>query len=278
MKFRNSLKRIRNKLTGKYEPEWMVSEIRSGYLTGLKLLTDRNYPEFGEVFLLGDYERSFHHFLVSNSPEKSCILWDVGAYNGYHSLLGVKYLPPGSFVIAFEPDPYNYQLLGKNITLNPSVSHSIICEPFALSAQSEQKKMFCSRYKHNISTSGSYFSDIEPPLEPKFYKHFEQTDVEAISADDYLTLFPDRIPNLIKIDVEGAELLVLEGATKLLTDHKPILFIEVHSVKNHRLLIELLESKNYRHENYNEKDKLFLVAFNTDTGLQSGAINTKLGN
>jgi hypothetical protein len=62
------------------------------------------------------------------------------------------------------------------------------------------------------------------------------------------------MPSLIKIDVEGAELLVLEGAMELLTTHKPFLLIEVHNIimmfKVQKLLsrleydLEILDEEN----------------------------------
>jgi FkbM family methyltransferase len=52
-------------------------------------------------------------------------------------------------------------------------------------------------------------------------------------------------PTIIKIDIEGAEHLALKGSVQLLTQHKPILIIEVHNMEACRLCLELLESVDY---------------------------------
>jgi len=62
---------------------------------------------------------------------------------------------------------------------------------------------------------------------PESDRGSEAIEVEAVALDDYLQ--GRRPPSLVKIDVEGAELHVLQGAEGLLTKHKPVLLCEVHS-------------------------------------------------
>jgi FkbM family methyltransferase len=58
--------------------------------------------------------------------------------------------------------------------------------------------------------------------------------VEAVSLDDYTAEHP--APDFLKCGVEGAELAAFEGAARLLREKHPILFVEMHSSENHRLL------------------------------------------
>ena len=55
-----------------------------------------------------------------------------------------------------------------------------------------------------------------------------------------------RPPTVIKIDVEGAELLVLRGASCTLTEYHPHLFVEIHGTQQHLECREFLAAKGYR--------------------------------
>jgi hypothetical protein len=55
-----------------------------------------------------------------------------------------------------------------------------------------------------------------------------------------------RPPNVIKIDVEGAELNVLRGASRGLTEYHPSLFVEVHGSDQHHACRDFLGAKGYR--------------------------------
>ena len=57
-----------------------------------------------------------------------------------------------------------------------------------------------------------------------------------------------RPPDVVKIDVEGAEVLVLQGANQVLSEHHPRLFIEIHGDQQHRECREFLIEKGYRPE------------------------------
>jgi hypothetical protein len=58
----------------------------------------------------------------------------------------------------------------------------------------------------------------------------ELVSVESLTLDDFFENRQVR-PDVIKIDVEGAEINVLRGMKKIIQEHKPILFIEVHPSK-----------------------------------------------
>ena len=55
-------------------------------------------------------------------------------------------------------------------------------------------------------------------------------NVVVIAIDSFINTQDARIPDIIKIDVEGAELLVLQGGKEFFKNHKPIIFMEVHNI------------------------------------------------
>lgn len=75
---------------------------------------------------------------------------------------------------------------------------------------------------------------------------FTETKVKTVPLD----LFKEELgipeaPDVIKIDVEGAEYLVLLGAKNTLLSKKPIIFLEIHSMLNMFNVVSLLSSMSY---------------------------------
>ena len=155
---------------------------------------------------------------------------DVGANFGMHSLLAAHYVGPAGNVIAFEPVPWNIRLLRKNLSLNGFTSRSHVYE-CALASQ-----------------GGEYVPmTIEPGLSPaaSLANNFQgnQIQVKATTLDESLGTL-DVIPSLVKIDVEGAELEVLKGASETLY-LRPDLLIEVHSFALHRFRAKETDIQKY---------------------------------
>lgn len=79
-------------------------------------------------------------------------------------------------------------------------------------------------------------------------------DDDMIVLDEYVELHYVSIPDVIKMDIEGAEIRALKGAKQLLEEHQPVLFIEVHpwrlrdNFDSHPDdVISILESAGYNH-------------------------------
>ena len=161
----------------------------------------------------GTYEKTELDILLNKSFPKNFVFWDVGANIGLYSVILGKRLTSGQ-VISFEPNKNLHSLLVNNFALN-NVSKYII-EGKALS---------------NHSGQGVIFSENSRPgagrikVNSKTVKPVEQ--FEIVSGDEYLRLHPERIPGLIKIDVEGHEPEVIKGMSKILVTHKPALALEV---------------------------------------------------
>lgn len=95
-------------------------------------------------------------------------------------------------------------------------------------------------------STGSYLINAEKPLDDQIYKafYFEQCVVEQNTIDN---LAEDlAAPNIIKIDVEGAEYLVLKGAKRLLKSSSPILLMEIHNVTLMHEVCSFLMDIGYR--------------------------------
>ena len=140
---------------------------------------------------------------------------DVGAHVGQYSLLGSDLVGMEGTVHSFEPEPETFGLLQHNVLMNGLHNvHLIRC---ALGESFKEVKLYVARPDNIGQTSlrqPNNFSGV-------------QVQVQCRTLDDYAGEHRiDRI-NLIKIDVEGAELDVLLGARGVLSRNpKPHIIIE----------------------------------------------------
>ena len=125
-------------------------------------------------------------------------LIDIGANIGNHSVFLSKYF---NNVIAFEPNPFTYEIL----KINASQYSNISIKNFGLS--SSKGKLFLSEDKRNLGGSRIY------------------SDKDKIPKD----LIVSKNSILIKLDVEGHEINVLKGSKKFITKHNPVICFEQHA-------------------------------------------------
>ena len=146
------------------------------------------------------------------------IVVDVGANIGLHTLNMARIVGNTGQVFAFEPDPSNFKILGKNVKVNNY--KNIILEQKAVGD------------KHGRATL--YHAD-----NPGMHRIFPQTkakgqvQVELTSLDKYFidSNLVDKI-NFIKIDVEGLEFSVLKGMENILKNNKKIKILFEFMPKN----------------------------------------------
>lgn len=149
------------------------------------------------------------------------VFYDVGASVGMYSFFALNRLGAGGAIHAFEPDPASCQVLtGHLATLQPPC-------PVRLNR--------C--FVGDTTTPGMSPADVEwsgaRPQTTEFTRHrylFEQQDAaiaQQFRLDDYVAS-GQRPPDMIKCDIEGAELLMLRGAESTLRRHGPVLIVSVH--------------------------------------------------
>jgi len=158
---------------------------------------------------------------------------DAGAFIGTHSTYFAKFcgLRP---VISFEANPKTFPLLKYNIAAN-QLNETVIASRKALGANPGYAVVESSQ-PDNQGASAFSFSSEE-----------SQGSIEVSTLDIEVQALSERVSDvaLIKIDVEGTELAVLEGAMTTISAYKPVLCIEVHTLANLWKLVSAL-----RHEDY----------------------------
>jgi FkbM family methyltransferase len=144
------------------------------------------------------------------------VILDIGSNIGYYPLIEARIVSPNGRVYAVEPDPRNYYLLRINVHLN-NLSNIIETYRLAISEKSGQVKFYLSELS-NLS------SLIKPP---KGKGHFAL--VKAMTIDDFIK--DKKMPNLIRMDIEGYECKVIDGISRIAkkTGDDLKLLMEVHS-------------------------------------------------
>jgi FkbM family methyltransferase len=168
-----------------------------------------------QLLIKGIYEEEETHFFLEWLKPGMAVL-DIGANFGYFTLLASKAVGPEGKVLAFEPEPGNFALLEKNVALNGYAQARPI--PVALSNRKGTVRLFTD--SANLGNPSLSASNVPPSA--------AHVDVPTIELDELLATEKD-LPghfDFIKMDVQGAEALVIEGAMKLLERDRPTLLME----------------------------------------------------
>jgi len=169
---------------------------------GVKInLPGRNAPSAVTAHLLmyGVWER-FQTELSKDFIHEGMVVVDIGAHIGYYTLLAAKHVGKKGRVFAFEPEPSNYAFLVKNIEAN-SYSHVIPIKK-AVTARTGTVKLFLDRRE-----SGEH-SIVEDK------QRQEAILVDSVALDDFFG--EDYAIDVIKMDIEGAEMAALLGMGKII--------------------------------------------------------------
>jgi FkbM family methyltransferase len=166
-------------------------------------------------YLLGTAEPAVQRSLqVFLSP--GMVFYDVGANVGFLSVLASRLVGPTGTVVAFEPLEANIRQIEHNARLNQA---AITVIPVALSNENGLRDFVVSGSTVGQLT-GSQACDLSS---------FKIQAVPVRRLDTIRSEQKHPPPDLIKIDVEGAEACVLEGGRAMFESERPILMIELHS-------------------------------------------------
>jgi FkbM family methyltransferase len=160
-------------------------------------------------------EKTLQRLRASLRPGMTFV--DVGANIGYFTLLAGSVVGPAGRVVAFEPTPAVVNRLRENVRLNG-----------LRNVTSVQKAISDHR-----GTAQFFLSDEDPEANSLFRQNTaaKRVEVETATLDDELSRYAIGKVDVLKIDTEGAELSVLQGARKTLTGASPPkIFLEINPV------------------------------------------------
>jgi FkbM family methyltransferase len=200
-KLRNVLRPVVNMLV---PTEYTEVVVRSGRGAGLRLRID---PQVEKYYWTGQHETAVQDAL-SGWLRPGGVVWDVGAHIGFMSLIAQRAVGSAGTVVAFEPIPENAERLRGHIAANRAAVRVV-------EAGVAREVGEAVMYKHGGST-------LQWSLEP--LPGSERLTVPITTLDAALANHP--VPDVVKIDAEGAEADILAGATQLL-EHGPVIIVEI---------------------------------------------------
>ena len=142
--------------------------------------------------------------LVRSLLAPGMVFVDIGANIGYYSLLAARCVGPEGTVYAFEPVPANVELLRRSAAAN-GYAH---VQAFAKAVSDRQGAI-------RLFVDGSNFGNASID-EANVPDGVGAIEVPTVTLDDFFASRPDEAPQFIKIDAQGAEGRILDGADRVL--------------------------------------------------------------
>lgn len=160
------------------------------------------------------------------------VFYDVGCHNGRYSLPVAKMVGKEGKVYGFEPNPSRSRRTRRLITLN-QVADIFELHEVALDMRSGYGILYVPDKDYLASLNIKAALD-----ELKTESEGGRKEQKSVSAsvrirtyklDEYVMENNMRLPNVIKIDVQGAEYNVLAGAEAIIQQARPIIVVEIHT-------------------------------------------------
>lgn len=206
--------------------EGKVVTIKEGPLGGKAWI--RFMRTTNESYIIGNYEAPIQKTLAKYLRPKM-VFYDVGANGGFFSLLGAALVGSNGKVVAFEPHPATAKQLKRQMRVNNMLHVDVV-----VAAVSDK----IGTAKLSDDTSSDMLSLVDA------HKAKRTITVRTTTIDHETKT--RALPDLIKIDVEGAEIDVLRGAYHLICTKKPILLVELHSPEVAVQYDEMVAKLGYR--------------------------------
>ncbi|HEY2407162.1 MAG TPA: FkbM family methyltransferase [Polyangiaceae bacterium] len=228
------------------ENQWRVPRLRRMFAWGASLVKEQdavimhgvgeglkfNAGRSHSAFILGTHETPIQN-LIAAALQKGGVYYDVGANVGFFAVLAAHLLGSSGRVVCFEPMPDNVAHIERNARLN-GFENRVSVRREALSNENTTATFLTS----HEPTWGKLASVGKVPGRPS-----GDTQVSVARLDDLVEAQRLPVPDFMKIDIEGAEVGMLEGARETLTRSRPMIAMELHGTNEG--VLDLLGSLNY---------------------------------
>lgn len=183
----------------------------------LFLELDQSDPVASGAIALGVYER-YETELFCSKIKPAMTVIDIGANLGYYTALASHCVGNQGLIIAFEPEPNFFKLLSKNISRNNLKNVKLFEMAIADKNGISELHLSDENKGHNSLISSEELKT--------------SVNVKTTTLDKFLASQKIIKVDMMKMDIEGAEILAIEGMKNTLIKHMPLLFLEFspHSI------------------------------------------------
>lgn len=189
--------------------------IAGGELAGMKMVLDLKTEK---DYWLGTYEPELQA-AARELVKPGGVVYDVGANIGFVSLLMSRFCGAAGQVYSFEALPANVERLHENVACN-QLETRISVQAYAVIDRPQTTSFLIGPSGGTGKAGGSAGRDD--------LGYVDSIPVEGISLDEFVYSLGFPAPDLIKIDIEGGEVLALPGMQHLLNEAHPTLLLELH--------------------------------------------------
>lgn len=175
-----------------------------------------SHPHIGAI-AFGDLESSVQEAIVRHLAPDG-VFYDVGANIGFFSMLAARLAPEG-IIYAFDPAPDNAEAVRINAQVNGAGNVIVLVKAAGAQTGRARLQVVEDQSWSKLEEYGSH-ADVK-----------EVIDVDVVAIDDLVRSGELRPPTLVKIDVEGAELSVIEGMAETIAAHRPAIVCELHGTE-----------------------------------------------
>lgn len=181
---------------------------------------------------------------INKSKRRGVVFFDIGANIGFISLYIHRYVKSAD-IYAFEPGPHQRALLETTCAAN-SLYERLHIFPYAVSDTAGVHSFQINT--NTIDAAGDGFIDTNRSSSPS------RTIIVETDTIDSFSHRHNVLPDVIKVDIEGAELWMLKGAEQVITKCRPIIFLEINTFNLRDYpygpidIITYLQEINYRLE------------------------------
>ena len=222
---------IRGSINAAVEQGLSVIEVAAGDLKGYKLQLNLKAEKSR---WLGTYEPELQAALRDYLRPGQTV-YDVGANIGYVSLLMAHNVGPQGRVFAFEALPVNVERIHNNLRLNNISNVTLV------SAAVIDKTAPVTFFVHDSVGMGKAAGSAGRGVEQ--YK--AEISVPGLSLDEFVYVQGNPAPAAVKMDIEGGEVLALPGMQRLLAEHHPLMFLELHGPESEKVAWQTLRAAGY---------------------------------
>ncbi len=165
------------------------------------------------------------------------VFYDVGANKGFYAVIAARLVGPEGAVHAFEPFPESVHAIEANARANGF--ENVTVWPVGVSDVSGVDTL--------IVEGGDFEYRLSTSLNAGEADKSRAITVEIVRLDELVADGRLPPPDVVMIDVEGAEVAVLRGMTEIVKRHRPTILCEIHWLQREidEILVELLEPLGY---------------------------------